>query len=292
MRTQFIRPLEKHIAVLNDLVWFHQFSQHELGLARSRLSMRAAQLMTGDFFGSNPFAGRFNVAVGKMGDFSGRLEIALHKLVLVDVYENFLEYLGKDIPRLMADCGSHGWTVPAPKRKPEAPESKFEQGWQNSGYPTIDRHLLETFTYLRLRRHHYAHAAEVISERFVGHTASAGARLNAYWAGKLLGAKLDFTSHNIFTPASDEIIALIRVAQSWIRALDAAVVGQLVPDKVVAFVARERLRAEGGRAFTRNSMTVTQQARGVRVECQDKWGFSVKIGAAEAAVSAVDLTRL
>lgn len=248
--------------------------------------------MTGDFFGSNPYAGRFNVAVGKMGDFAGKLEAALHKLVLVDVYENFLEYLGKDIPRLMGECGSHGWTASAARRKPEAPERKFDRGWQNSGYLAIDGDLLETFTYLRLRRHHYAHAAEVISERFTGHTASAGARLNVYWAGKLPGAKLDFTSHDIFSPANDEIIALIRVAQSWIRALDAAVAAPLVPDKVVAFVARERLLAAGGRAFARNSMTVAQLARGVRADCEDKWGLRVKMAAAEAAVSAVDLTRL
>jgi hypothetical protein len=295
MRTPLIRPLEKHIAVLNDLVWFHQFSQHEIGISRERLSPRAAQLMTGDFFGGNPFAARFNVAVGKMGDFGAKLETALHKLVLVDVYENFLEYIDKDIPELLAECGHGRWPGPSAKSfrsKFAPPESKFERLWVTSGYPPIDRHLWETFTYLRLRRHHYAHAAEMVSDRFTAHAHDTGARLNAYWGVKLRGAKFDFTSHEIFKPKSDEIIALIRVAQAWLRAMDAAVAGELVADQVLEFVARERLRAAGGKAFARNIITVTRLARGARADCQDQWGLTVKISAAEAAINAIDLAHL
>ncbi|MBI2513203.1 MAG: hypothetical protein HYV96_14595 [Opitutae bacterium] len=282
--------MEKQIAVSNDLVWFHQFSQHELGVSRSRLSARAANLMTGDFFGGNPFAARFNVAVAQMGEFGTRLESALHRLVLVDIYENFLDYL-VSVPALLAECGRHGWSS---KSAGKSPEAKFQAAWKNSGYAAIDRHHWETFTYLRLRRHHYAHAAETISERFVAHTKSVGSRLNAHWlaSGKLSGAELDFTSHRIFAPGCAEIIALIRVAQAWLRTMDHAVAAELVPEKVVQCVARQRIGIAGGKAFVRNSMTVEQQARRIKSDCQDLWGLTVTQRTAAATIYSIDLARL
>jgi len=286
MQTPNRRLIENHIAVLNDLVWFHQFAQHELDVGCRRLAPAASKLLTRDLFRGNPFADRFNIEVTQIPNFRANLGIVLHQLVLVNVYELLADYLEKQAV-VLKHCGRRAWPAGVTGRSPEA---RFQDGWSKAGYPAMRPLWWDTFTYLRLRRHHYAHASATCFPRFASFVKTKGSSLNRHWRSRLNGLAIDFRSMAIFQMHHDEAISVIRVAQSWVRDMDARIAAQLSGARVVETVAQEQLIAAGGRDFRRNLDTVRSLARRVRIECREQWSYAgVTLPFAEAAINRIKL---
>jgi len=163
-----------------------------------------------------------------------------------------------------------------PAATSKAPEDEFARAWSNAGYESIPGEIWETCTYLRLRRHHYAHVARVVGKKFADHISAVGNRLNAFWIESEQTVPLgsvDFTTSAVFSFSLDEVIAIQRIVLRWIEWVDRKVTSAIDPGKVLSPVASEVVASAGGKKFRKNDQTIQELARRFGVRLRERWGW-------------------
>jgi len=273
----------ERLNAMNDLVWLQEFSLHELDHVISGHSRKAAALCTTDLFGKNPYAARINIRLDKMPVFRRRLTEALRVTVFAQSFELLNDYL-QVINLLLKNCGKRSWQSVLLRN---APEEKLEDSWGATGYPAISSELWNTFKYLRLRRNHYTHIAQVLSPGFAGFLAAQGTQLNQFWRNtSKMGsaAPLDFSSQAIFSPPVAEISAMLRVHLLWILHFDPLVAAQLDQSKLLSAFAKDLWHDAGGSKFRKNDATVEKLARTIKTDFRRRTGAVSSLVALEKLI--------
>lgn len=282
-RTSISAAVVERLNAVNDLVWLQEFSLHELDLVSAGLSKKAAALCTTDLFGKNPYAARINIRLDRMPAFRKRLTEALLVTVFAQSFELLNDYI-KVITWLLNNHGTSPWQPVLHRR---APEERLEDSWNATGYPAICPELWNTFKYLRLRRNHYAHIAQVVSSGFTGFLGAQGAQLNQFWRDpSRMGPASpgDFTSQVIFTPTVGEISAMLRVHLLWILHFDPLIVARLNQTKLLSEFAKNLWQAAGGKKYKKNDATVKNLARAIRADFRQETGGSPSIAVIEELI--------
>lgn len=272
-QTPLSAAVRERLSGVNDLVWLQEFSLHEMDMVSTGFSKKVAGLHTKDIFGKNPYAARINIRLDRMPGFRRRLTEALLATVFAHSFELLNDYL-REASRLLKEHGNSVWQSDLTRK---APEDRFEDSWNATGYPAITSELWKTFKYLRLRRNHYAHIAQILKPDFKALLVAQGVHLNQFWRDpSMMGAAapLDFASPAIFAPTVPEVIAMLRVHLLWVVHFDPLVVAQLNQAKLLSEFAKNTWRTAGGRKFTKNDATVGRLARAIRSGFREATGVS------------------
>jgi hypothetical protein len=261
-RTPILDSVVRRLNAINDLVWLQEFSLYELDQRNASLSAKARQLCTSDIFGQNPFSARINLRMERVPQFRNELTATLCQAVFSQSYELLNDYLD-EVTLLLQHLGKRNWVT----SNDRAPEKKFSDSWDASGYPSLQPEYIATYKYLRLRRNHYAHIAQTVSPAFSCFLNTTGAQLNAFWRDPSrigVGTPLDFSSSTIFAPNVDESISMLRVFLLWVTFFDASIVTQLDGTKLIRQFSYSSWKKAGGTSFKKNNETVKKMAKTVQ----------------------------
>jgi hypothetical protein len=136
MKTILLKKYLKRLANLNDQLCYFQFNRNELNKKLDDFGVNAKKLYLPDVFAQNNMAPRINVTLEKLPDF--QLE---NQTVTFGSYIKDSIQLLKDFNPLTYQCINNNEL-----------EEKYILSLINSSYIVIDREIIDTLKYIRLRR--------------------------------------------------------------------------------------------------------------------------------------------
>ena len=218
------RIFEAKLARMNDLLCYYLFSDAEVEASLSRISSAKLARYTTETFPANPYAGRLHIRTNTLEKFR---KLAFHTSVgvsLVGAVEFLLNYI-KDIE------GFRALVLPTPHdgirtEKPEEQLNQKLQAWSEGCQ--FDGELVKTIRYLRLRRNHFAHVREEMSQEFKHLLKNDAHHLNKYWASQPTDLyDFNFSDSDFSKSASNEALALINLVRVCQKKIDACVMSSV-----------------------------------------------------------------
>lgn len=212
-KTVLLKKYVDSLAALNDQLCFFQFNRNELNKKLSDFGEKTGELFTPDVFANNSFAPRINVRIKELPNFQKLNEKFTFGSYLSTSYE-VVSYFIKDSLQLLSEINTSTFQVTDDRQL----EKKFFLTLGSSGCTQPDIELITTLKYIRLRRNHFTHLAESISDQLKTLVNSLGSQLNSYWSNAI--SELDFSNQNVLTFSESETIDLLKILRIVTETLD------------------------------------------------------------------------
>ncbi|PCJ84764.1 MAG: hypothetical protein COA57_08720 [Flavobacteriales bacterium] len=230
MKTTLSKKYIDRLAALNDQLCFFQFNRNELNKRLSEFGTNAHSLFTPDVFAQNSMASRINVTIGDLPRFQELNQTFTFGAYISTSYEVISYYLRDSLDYLQSIE-----PLTFQLTNDRQLEEKYSLTLTSSGCSPIQRELIDTLKYIRLRRNHFTHLADGLDPHFANLIATSGITLNNFWAGTIIG--LDFTSTNVLMFNESETIDILMLLRIIVERLDAYLASNLSATGIITFIA-------------------------------------------------------
>jgi len=274
-KTPLLPLITQKLAALNDQFCFFLFIEQEFNRRLPDLSPAVSDLFTSDVFATNPYSPKIHVRVKQIPDFQSRNRVFTFGSYFSTSYEVVSDYIDTSSLNLLQQI------IPASYKplKHKQIEKQFFNILQASGCNIPDQELIDTLTYIRLRRNHLIHLGDSLVPWFSSHISSCGASLNAYWLGTV--EELDFTSLDIDSLTEKETIDFLKLLRIITERLDSTVASSLSPENVLLFTAKQ-LKLTSRQVF--NSDFVQRKAKMLKKQTELEFEIQCTLEQAEQAI--------
>ena len=236
---------------LNDQLQFYFFMNQEMRQKIDGFNPELGSQFNPKLFSENPFAPSINVSLDQLRDFQFENVEFTSAAYFATSYEVGSGYYNL-IHGLLSEINSNSYI----RSNGNIPELVLYQSLDMSGYPLPDYELIETLSYIRLRRNHFIHLRSTLTPSFSDIINDRGNALNAYWQAKNPPQdRLDFSSEEIQRFEYDEVIQLLGLIRIVLDELDHHIASVLNHDEVILYLFRQRF----GVNSTRMNQNVAQQ---------------------------------
>lgn len=240
MRTFLLKNNIDKVASLNDQLWFYLFVNEEFNRDYKRFSNSAKALYTTDLFKDNQYSPRIDIAVSKIPQHQRSNQNVTCGIYFSTCYEILSQYVDNIFNTLKSFNSLSAYRRDSRK----GPEENLQLFLLAEGLPIIDQGIIDTVTYLRLRRNHYTHIIELPNGKLEAFRITTGPSLNAFWASRgTLSSTLDFANPIIRDFAEGETIELIKLIRISMQEIDAHIAALLNIDSVISHVLKSYIQA-------------------------------------------------
>jgi len=215
-KTPLIAEFLDRIATLNDQLCFFLFNEEELKKRINDLSDNVQDHYITDFFKSNKFSKKIHVRLNEFLKVQKKNRIFTFGAYFSTSFELTKGYLNNSLD-LLSKINSSTFIL---KNKDNAIEIKYIKTLRASKCITPDINLIDTLTYLRLRRNHFTHINKNPNKNFEKFINQNGLKLNSYWSDIIKLDHIDFTNKKISNFDENVTIELIKLLRIIIQELD------------------------------------------------------------------------
>jgi hypothetical protein len=176
-RTSFIKGYTQRISAFMDQLWYFMFISEEFNKQLNKYSANARELFTVDIFEDNQYASRIHVKVRNLLAHEEKNQKINYGSTLSSIYEigaNYLEQLCKTLTLYNA-LPNGAWS------DSRTPEKNLSRVLTTNGLLLPQQELLDTLSYVRLRRNHFTHIMPTPNLGLTNLIATRAAALNAKW---------------------------------------------------------------------------------------------------------------
>lgn len=265
MKTILLKKYLKILANLNDQLCYFQFNRNELNKKLNNFGTNAKKLYLPDVFAQNDMAPRINVTLEKLLDFQLENETVTFGSYISTSYEVTSNYL-KDGIQLLKDFNPLTCQLSNSKEL----EEKYILTLTNSSYNIINREIIDTLKYIRLRRNHFTHIADSISPSFSSLITTQGNILNNYWSGTI--NSLDFTSTNILSFKEEETIDIIKLLKIIVERIDINLISNLSKEGIITYLSKKEFENNPQKI---NSDVIKQRTKRILVLSKHEFGITL-----------------
>ncbi len=230
MKTTLQKKYIDRLAALNDQLCFFQFNRNELNKKLSEFGVEAQKLYTPDVFANNSMAPRINVTIGDLAKFQDLNQKFTFGAYISTSYEVTSYYL-KDSLEFLQKLEPATFQLTYNKQL----EEKYSLTLASSGCSPVQRELIDTLKYIRLRRNHFTHLADSLDTHFTNLITNSGTSLNSFWSSVI--TNLDFTNSNVLTFDEAETIDILKLLRIIVESLDTHLASNLSANGIITFIA-------------------------------------------------------
>jgi len=265
MKTILKNKYLKRLANLNDQLCYFQFNRNELNKKLDNFGVNAKKLYLPDVFAQNSMASRINVTLEKLPDFQLENQTVTFGSYISTSYEVTSNYL-KDSIQLLEDFNPSTYQLSYNNQL----EEQYILTLTNSGYNIIDREIIDTLKYIRLRRNHFTHLADSILPNFTSLITTEGSTLNNYWSGTI--NSLDFTSTNILSFNEEETIDIIKLLKIIVERIDINLISNLSNEGIIKYLSKKEFENNPQRI---NGDVIKQRIKKILVLGKHEFGVTL-----------------
>jgi hypothetical protein len=273
------KEVVRALANLNDQYSFFLFLEHQFSEQLQALNPSTAYEYTSQVFSRNPFSSRIHVRIGKLPNFLQANRGVSFGAYLSTSYEVASGFTEKAYELLRATNSS---SVRFPSKRPEGPEQYYTRVLTASGYPLPPQELIDTMTFIRLRRNSIVHLSSVPSPTFHSFVTATGQRLDTYWKNSRV--QVDFSRPAVGAPTELDSLDLIKLLRVVTQKLDAHLATIVDISGIVHLLAREMFENEKIRM---NLYVRQERAAKLRHRLTRDFGFAGSSPMIEAAVKTI-----
>jgi len=265
-KTSLLNPVQTRLAGLNDQLCYFLFATEEIDHRLSDFSSALNDCYTSDLFAKNSNAKRINVTLQKLPDFKNNNEKLTFGSYFSTSYEVVVGYIF-NLLDLLSDISPNTFVKSISTRN--SPEQNLVNSLFSSQFQPIPNELIDTLTYMRLRRNHLTHLNTDIRPNFVNLIQQQGATLNTYWGTSI--QELDFSSRDIYNFTVNETIELLKVLRLTLEKIDTCVAASINTNDIIKFILKN--------FFPNNPNNKQVRARKVRQFAEINFGLQEQISA-------------
>lgn len=279
-KTYFGDKSVKTIEILNDQLWYYVFATEELNHQLANFSDKAKEIYTVDLFQNNPHSSRIHVKVGKLNAFQEENKNATFGAYFGMCYEICSKYIITAFDTLI----SMNLLTNFNGGRGLGPEEKLEKLLQDEGLSPIPNYIIDTVSYLRLRRNHYTHISDAPDNKLSEFIINKASNINTYWATPGTIIQLDFTKQLIRDFTLLETIELIKLTRICIQTIDSHIAGLLNINAVIQFEIDKELH---GKRMRFNQITKTSFINKIKGKCRLDFDLNAEVQDIEAKLSSI-----
>lgn len=277
-RTPFLSIINKKLAALNDQFCFYLFLEQEFEQQLSDFSPVVSRLYTSDVFANNLYAPKIHIKLEKIPEFQERSKSFTFGAYFSTSYEIVSDYLDNSSLNLLQQIIPTSYNLVRDGQI----ERQFFNTLQASGCNLPAQELIQTLTYIRLRRNYFIHLDDAILNRLSQYIATYGTVLNTYWASTI--TKLDFTNLDIHEFSTNETIDLLKLLRIITEILDQTIASSLSTENVLLHLA-EQFKPTSRQKL--NSEIIQQLAQRLKKKAELDYGLESTIEQAQQAIAGI-----
>jgi hypothetical protein len=233
-KTPLLTDTLDRLSALNDQLCYMTFADQEIeGLLR-RID-RNPEAFTGEAFPDNPRAARIYVRLKELTAFRHLSLATGFGAIVVASYETVAGYMSQ-AQSLLETLGQ----FPPVVTPQDTPEDTFQAALTASRAVPLDREVLETIAYLRLRRNQLSHARETPGNALATLVRQRGTHLDRFWGHPAPVLAAPPTA----ALSESEAIGLLKLLRISTQTMDGAVAPALDPRKVIMSLDADLLSAQ------------------------------------------------
>jgi hypothetical protein len=278
------REVIRALADLNDQYSFFLFLEHQFSEQLDTLDQSTINQYTSQAFPRNPFGKWIHVRIGQLPSFLNSNRGVSFGAYLSTSYEVAAGFTDKAYELLKTNNSS---SVVFPKKDGgQGPEQYYRRVLTASGYSQPPKELLDTMTFVRLRRNAIIHLGASPKPGYETFARSIGPSLNTFWKNSRI--RVDFTMPTIGPPSERDTLDLIKLLRVVTQKLDAHLASIIDVSGLTNFVAQELFGHENVRM---NLLVRKERTRKLLARLVRDFGFSGSTAAIETAVNCVGVWR-
>jgi hypothetical protein len=263
MKTILVKKYLERLSNLNDQLCYFQFTRNELNSRINNFGDNARKLYLPDIFAQNNMAPRLNVTLGKLPDFQLENQTFTFGAYIATSYEIVSYYL-EDSLDLLEEFNPSTYQSNNDRQL----EEKYFLTLTNSGYSLINREIIDTLKYIRLRRNHFTHLSTTLKSVFNDLIIQKGNNLNNYWKGAI--NSLDFSSTDVEIFYEEETIEIIKLLRIIVEELDKNLSINLSHEGIITYLSKltyennpQRINADVIEQRTKKILSLAKQEFGI-----------------------------
>lgn len=233
-RTEHLKPYMDRIDALNDQLWYFLFTSEELNRQLDNYSPSVKEKYTTELFAANKHAFRIRVKVSalkKHQDNNKRITYGAYISTAYEVASNYLKEVF-DFLKSINSLPHYDWKKSIP------PELNLQSLFSSNGIATYPAHIIDAFSYLRLRRNHFTHLMPLPNFALSNFMATSGAGLETAWKTSGVVSHLNFTTLTITNEFSlEETIEMFKLLRICVIEIDEFVSSVVNKDELIKFIA-------------------------------------------------------
>lgn len=231
MKTVLIKKYLERLSNLNDQLCYFQFTRNELNSRIDNFGENAKKLYLPDIFAQNNMAQRLNVTLGKLPEFQLQNQTFTFGAYIATSYEVASYYL-EDSLELLKEFNPSTYQSNSNGQI----EEKYFLTLVDSGYSSINREIIDTLKYIRLRRNHFTHLSTTLKPVFNDLITQEGNNLNTYWSSAI--NSLDFSSTDVEIFNEEETIEIIKLLRIIVEELDKNLSANLSHEGIIRYLSK------------------------------------------------------
>lgn len=266
-KTNILSGYLKKITSLNDQLWYFLFTSEELNRQLSNFTDIAKDNYTIDLFKNNPYSPRIHVKAKNLLKFQRENKNQTFGAYFSTSYEISGYYI-QDLFNLLKNfnrLSMYNWD----KRK--EPEKNLSTLLFQATLPAIQSQIIDTYTYMRLRRNHFTHLSASPNNRLTSFIASNGNVLNTFWRNQGAISHLDFTTASVLEFTQEEIIEMINLLRICLNKIDEHIANILNHNAIIEFVVKREYQ---GLRTNINHLVLLQRNKKIRRLINSEFGIN------------------
>jgi hypothetical protein len=267
MRTPVLLKYESKLIEVNNQLCYFLFSNVEIEAHLAQMTEGATTEFTTDLFPGNKFSKNLHVKVNALPVFRERAFHTLMGICYIASVEYMLCYID-EIEKFRASV----LPTEHDSIKDEKPEIQLGEKFKRWPGKPLEKALIKTITYLRLRRNNIVHLNEKMSPDYSNLVKNDSRFLNRYWkATKANIYDFDFSKTDFSTFTDNEALALISLTRICLKVIDKEILStinnlDIAKYEIDCFLENKDLNRLVVARKTQKFMGVLKQKYGVSVE--------------------------
>ena len=279
MKTILVKKYLERLSNLNDQLCYFQFTRNELNNRINDFGENAKELYLPDIFAQNYMASRLNIKLGKLPEFQSQNQTFTFGAYISTSYEITSYYL-KDSLKLLQEFNPSTYQ---PSNNGQL-EEKYISILINSGYLVVQREIINTLKYIRLRRNHFTHLSTDLKPIFSDLIKEKGDTLNIYWSNAI--NSLDFSSTDVSIFNEEETIEMIKLLRIIIERLDNNLSKNLSHEGIITYLSKLEYENNPQRI---NGDVIKQRIKKILILAKKEFGIILEENEIELIVKSIGI---
>lgn len=263
-KTPLLKPFKVRLADLNDQLCFFLFATEEINQRLSDFSSALNDCYTSDLFAKNTKAQKIHVTLQALPEFKKNNEKLTFGSYFSTSYEVVIGYID-NLLELLSNISPSTFTISSTVR--QTPETILASSLNSSNYQPLPNELINTLSYMRLRRNHLTHLNDNMKPNFKNLIMQQGTNLNLFWG--LSAQALDFSSLNINNFTENEAIELLKILRLTLEKIDSSVSSSVNTNDIIKHISSACFKPS-------NINTIKKQERARKVKQIAELDFGLK----------------
>ena len=265
MKTMLTKKYLERLSNLNDQLCYFQFTRNELNSRIYNFGENAKKLYLPDIFAQNSMASRLNITLGKLPEFQFQNQTFTFGSYVATSYEVVSSYIDDSL-ELLKEINPLTYQLNNDRQL----EERYFLTLRNSRYLNVDRELIDTLKYIRLRRNHFTHLSTTLKPVFNDLIIQEGNNLNDYWSNAI--NNLDFSSTDVEIFKEEETIEIIKLLRIIVEEFDKKLSANLSHEGIITYLSKmiyennpQRVNSDVIKQRIRKILSLSKENFGVRL---------------------------